>query len=523
MDGLQEQHEKILDDEDQDSSYTNSEASSSVFYSPMNSNNPTREASMQSDYHSPQEERTDDERALSAENHERLEAAQSTRAGRSLGVLALPEDDVELSSSLDITQQSGQRLRKRMRTSSELRPRPRKRRPRLLREMERIESSTNPNNPFQDTTDSELDGIESELELEREYLEQKKKALEPNLKMPQDGDVCYHCGVLTPYEQRRTTPYPAIYQCTICRQSQPSASPQELQRHEEELRELEGNVLLNNNGWFAEKPKPYEGKMLSVTQKEYIENAKATQILPPEQEILWERNVEGLAEDPIAWKMRGLSRKEQFAKYWSRGRSLVAGGMEWTMEESDLFYQGLRRFGKHNVWAIQEHIKSRSLAEVVAMIQTMETEVERRKFFCLDMVRLSKMPMAEEADEKQIEVEERCATMLIDKEMRETWQEYTTTPRETRPEIVKKTAVFNLRALNDLSRRIYIQNEGAGMDRDLAVEMYDALKKWLTPVVKELAMLHHERHRVKLVLNKVRETRLQLTSRQLLRWTFCGP
>ncbi|KAG0015805.1 hypothetical protein BGZ80_009621 [Entomortierella chlamydospora] len=379
----------------------------------------------------------------------------------------------------------------------------RRRRPKFLKEMERIESSRNPNNPFQDTSDSELDEVESELELEREYLDREKNR--PNLKLNQDGDVCFYCGAITPYEMRRTTPYPTLYQCSHCRECQVptgSVTPEMLKAHEIELRELEGNIHLNNNGWIPDIPKRCDGSPSSADQQDFTNRVKKLQKLLPDYEQWWERIVEDMPEDPTKWRIQGLSEPNQQAKYWSRGRSLVAGGMSWTVEEGDLFFQGLRRFGKHNVWAIKEHVKSRSLAEVVAMIQAMETELARRKYFGLEMIRLSEMPMAEEADETRIEAEERCAALLIDREMKQAWKQYRKATDETDPKTIKKAGLFNLKTLNDLSSRLYIKNEGAGMERDVAFELFDVLKEWLKPVIKELATLHSERQRVSYMLDK---------------------
>ncbi|KAF9349719.1 hypothetical protein BGX26_012039 [Mortierella sp. AD094] len=381
----------------------------------------------------------------------------------------------------------------------------RKRRPKLLEEMERIESSRNPNNPFQDTSDSELDEVESELELEREYLDRAKDIDKPNLKLKQDGDVCFYCGAITPYEMRRATPYPALYQCSYCRECQvptDSVTPDMLKAHEVELQELEGNIHLNNNGWIFDSSRRCDDSTPSIDQQEFTNQTKKMQKLLPDYEQWWERIIEDMAEDPKQWKIRGLSESNQQAKYWSRGRSLVAGGMSWTVEEGDLFFQGLRRFGKHNVWAIKEHIKSRSLAEVVAMIQAMETELARRKYFGLEMVRLSEMPMAKEVDETRIEVEERCAALLMDREMKQVWKQYRKATDEADPKLVKKAGLFNLKTLNDLSSRLYIQNDGAGMERGVAFALFDALKEWLKPVIKELATLHNERQRVSFMLDK---------------------
>ncbi|KAF9134021.1 hypothetical protein BGW39_008365 [Mortierella sp. 14UC] len=186
----------------------------------------------------------------------------------------------------------------------------------------------------------------------------------------------------------------------------------------------------------------------------------------------------------------------------ARGQRLVAGGMSWTVEESNLFFQGLRRFGKHNVWAIQEFIRSRSLAEVVTMVETMEMELARRKSLGLKTIRLSEMPMATEVDDNVVAMEEEYASRLIDREMKIFWNQHARSHAESAPDFVDKAQVFNMRTLSDLSSRLYIQNEGASMEREVVQSLYDALKEWLIPVIKELVVLQHERHRVTALLKK---------------------
>ncbi|KAG0263603.1 hypothetical protein BG011_008547 [Mortierella polycephala] len=326
---------------------------------------------------------------------------------------------------------------------------PRIKRPIILQGLERTESSTNPNNPFQDTSDSELDEVESELELEQEFSQYRKERMRPNLEQLQDGDVCFFCGTLTPYERRRSThtPYPTIYQCDDCYQHlSPEALPSSLlEAHKKELKQLEESVRINSN--------------------------KGPELVDDESLC---------AGDP----------------------SLVAAGMSWSAEEGELFFQGLRRFGKHNVWAVQEHVKTRSLAEVVAMIQTMEMELSRRRHFELETATLSKMPMAEEASELQIKIEEMCATALMDGEMKMASKRHQEAGPTVDPDLVSKASLFNMKVLCDLSSRLYIQNESAGLEREVALAMYDALKEWLTPLIKELIVVHHERHRISLRLYK---------------------
>ncbi|KAG0366508.1 hypothetical protein BGZ54_005251 [Gamsiella multidivaricata] len=364
----------------------------------------------------------------------------------------------------------------------------RRRRPSVLAGMERNESSRNPNNLYQDTSDSELDEIESEQELEREYLEYVERQQQPKLQALQDGDICYYCGSIAPFSMRHTTPYIDLYQCALCRQNQKqllgSLPPETLQEHKEELQELVENVGLGSNSWFAITPPP-------ANLQNNLQTAGSTHASIPEG-----------GKDPQARRALPHSQEVQATEYRPESRPLIAGGMTWTVQESDLFFHGLRRFGKHNVWAIQEHIKSRSLAEVTAMIQTMEMELARHTQFGFRPNRLSEMPMAEEADEKQIEVEELCAAVLTDIEMRDTWRRYKEAPVKTRSEALNKTGLFNLRTLTDLSTRLYIQNEEASIDRDTVAILYDALKEWLTSIIKELIMLHHERHRIRLLLDR---------------------
>ncbi|KAF9186268.1 hypothetical protein BGZ51_002120 [Haplosporangium sp. Z 767] len=133
---------------------------------------------------------------------------------------------------------------------------------------------------------------------------------------------------------------------------------------------------------------------------------------------------------------------------------------------------------------------------------TMEMELSRRRHFKLETATLSKMPMAEEASELQIKIEEMCAAALMDGEMKEASKRHQETAPTVDLDIVSKTSLFNMKALCDLSSRLYIQNEGAGLEREVVLAMYDALKEWLTPLIKELIVVHHERHRISLRLNK---------------------
>ncbi|KAI1315819.1 hypothetical protein EDD11_000314 [Mortierella claussenii] len=533
------------------------------FYSPMNSNQTTREPSLDSVYFSPQaqsaesdesegedeyrndkideddigaadvvdshdwsEERADDfdhdtEQTGHAEQGKKIENSQSGNLvpmllsrhgvapwGRNLREkMALNAVRVEMEALVhDSRHPEGSLqdtiLAQPVNSQSKLR----RKRPYLLREMERIESSRNPENPYQDTSDSELDEVESELELEREYEQYVKEARKPKLHLLQDGDVCYYCGALTPYEMRRTTPYPTLNQCAHCMDSQAPEGPPSAQvvaSHETELRDIESNVRLNNNGWFSNEPNLHEHGVTLRTQQDFARIAGAAQTLRPETtEVFWNKIIEDMPRGPVGWRLQNVPNVVQRAKYWSRGGALVAAGMSWTGEEGDRLFQGLRRFGKHNIWAIRDHVRSRSLAEVVAIIQTMEMELVRCKYFGLGATRLSDMPMAEEADENQVLVEEQCAAVLLDRELKETWKLNRKILDDVNPQTVNKSRLFNMRTLMDMSSRLYIQNEGAGIDRDVATVMYDSLKTWLTPVVKELVLLHHERYRVHVMLKK---------------------
>ncbi|KAF9293767.1 hypothetical protein BGZ88_004907 [Linnemannia elongata] len=343
-------------------------------------------------------------------------------------------------------------------------------------------------NPGQD------DKVESDIELEMEFAEFRKEEMKPQLKLAQDGVVCCFCGAITPENMQRSTTYPAIHVCRSCltKQERVALDPvkQEaltdnninfIRIHEEQLKNLERDVRLNLFGWIPEKP----------VASEQIECLMKSSIIPSnttEQDL---QRSKAVNTDEDTWVDQP-----------PRGQSLVAGGMSWTAEESNLFFQGLRRFGKHNVWAIQEFIHSRSLAEVVMMVETMEMEMGRRKALGLKTIRLSEMPMATEVDDQVIALEDVCASRLMDLEMKTFWSQHVKSPAESTPEVVDKTRLFNMRTLSDLSSRLYIQNEGAGMEREVVLSLYDALKEWLTPVVKELVVLQHERHRISALLTK---------------------
>ena len=369
--------------------------------------------------------------------------------------------------------------------------------------------SSDPNNPLQDTTDSELDEVESDLELEREYEEYRAERDKPIYQLEQDGDVCIYCKAFVPFHTRKATPYPTIYQCAHCMECQARNGPiseETLQAHVLALQNLKDEARSCEKGSFSDVF--YNLKGLHAGEEDMVdqipEAAEKLTSLSPKQSILWEDAVENLKYEEVVNNFPFATKVENAARYWSARGPLIVAGMVWTKEESDLFFSGLRRFGKHNVWAVQEHVKSRSLAEIVAMIQELDAEVARLKATGSGTLRLNEMPMAEEVDEEQIELEEQCASTLLDMEMRQTFKKHASEVPETRPEIVKLSSLFNLKLLCDMSSRLYMQNHGAGLERDVIPVMYDSLKKWLTPIVQELVTLQHERQRVGLVLNKVR-------------------
>ncbi|KAK3845233.1 MAG: hypothetical protein J3R72DRAFT_38982 [Linnemannia gamsii] len=308
-----------------------------------------------------------------------------------------------------------------------------------------------------------------------------RKETKPRFNMTRDGIICRFCGATTSYDTQPLTTYPSSYMCGDCAITQERQAPAPIQQdtvthsganliqiYEEQLKDLERDVRLNFFGSTHEEEAGFE-QLAGLMKRSRIPNGTHEQ----------------------------HSQQSQ-----ARGQPLVAGGMSWTVEESNLFFQGLRRFGKHNVWAIQEFIKTRSLAEVVTMIETMEMELSRRKSLGLKTIRLSEMPMATEVDDQVVAIEEECASRLIDQEMKTFWKQHARSPSEATPEIVDKTRLFNMRTLSDLSSRLYIQNEGASMEREVVQSLYDTLKEWLTPVVKELVALQHERHRVTALLKK---------------------
>ncbi|KAG0360418.1 hypothetical protein BG005_010786 [Podila minutissima] len=317
-------------------------------------------------------------------------------------------------------------------------------------------SSRNPENPYQDSTDSELDEIESDIELEMALQEALDRKQKPHLKLAQEGYVCSYCGVLIPYEQWMPS-YPQVYICQDCKESlnDPKTPQSALRVYRNRLQRATNALRLDHE-----------------RSPTYPKSAKGDR---PSEE-----------EEPSGQDSQEESSRDM----------LVTGGMIWTAEEGDLFFHGLRRFGKHNIWAIKDHVKTRTLAEIVTMIQTMEAELGRRRHFGLDVMSLKDMPMATESTEDEIRIEECHAHKLLQEENKDRWAKISHAPDETQSKLVEKSQLFNLRTLSDLSSRLYIQNESAGIERDVVYELHDALVAWLKPLIKELAMMNHEQNRI---------------------------
>ncbi|KAG0208253.1 hypothetical protein BGX28_000718 [Mortierella sp. GBA30] len=306
-----------------------------------------------------------------------------------------------------------------------------------------------------------------------------------------------------------------------------------IMRHEKELEELKWDVRLHYNGWT--------GDDAGIVREAFSASTSLKQDIPrvtPDEELWMERIAEDRTKEDLDLEgIADLSPAEKKQWLLTRGRPLVAGGMCWAVEESNLFFQGLRRFGKHNVWAIQEHIKTRSLAEVVTMIQFMEAEVARRKYFGLDTGGLSKMPMADEADDHWVAVETACSSELLYRERQSYKQVQEEGARrkeastDTTPEVERATELLRIRRLRELhaqlarcapdihasSRSIY------PTESEIATELYKSLKGWLTPTIGELVILHHERHDVICNLGKRKhDTELpEITEEDVLR-TLCA-
>ncbi|KAF9161873.1 hypothetical protein DFQ26_004062 [Actinomortierella ambigua] len=381
---------------------------------------------------------------------------------------------------------------------------------------------------YDDKTDEDLDKDEEEWDLEMRGEQREQRGMKPSeLLVPVDGDICVYCGGTIPYERRDSAPYPFINQCKDCVTAAiPEKRPltaEFYEQHLERLAEAKGHIHLNNNGWFPPLPNmddDEEGDAHRVamddmpSEETYQRLASKVQQFTPSEERLWKAIVDSQPFDAKQWQATFFPQRTVEAiqaKYWSRGRTLVAGGMCWSVEESNLFFQGLRRFGKHNVWAIQEHIKTRSLAEVVAMIEAMEAEVALLEKVGKGRLRTSEMPMADEVEDDDIRLEERCAEILEEKELKTRWEKmdprHDVSPDKTSKgdgpgpyelksaDMVAKTQLFNMKTLADLTSRVYVQNERACIERDVVLVMYDALKEFLTPLVKELAALSHERQR----------------------------
>ncbi|KAG0339210.1 hypothetical protein BG004_006918 [Podila humilis] len=366
-------------------------------------------------------------------------------------------------------------------------------------------SARDPDNPYLDSTDSELDEIESDIELERIIRDEIQQRQKPHLRLPQDGYVCYYCGVLIPYQQW-SPPYPQIYVCQECKchlqehssssitTSTSNRSPS-LETHRRRLRHAVASAERIFNLRSSTYPRRHQRTTTRRDLKSDVSHHNVKSKVDRDDEEL---------EDIDLLKSENI--EPSLDSSLSSSPPLVAGGLTWTGEESDLFFHGLRRFGKHNVWAIKDHIQTKTLAEVVTMIQTMEVELKRQRRQLRSeglLMSLKNMPMAEEVNEAEIEVEERLANQLQQEEDAKWWEdEPSQETADTRPEYVKKSQVFNMRTLADLSTRLYIQNHQAGITRDVVYEMYDALVAWLKPLIKELAMVNNEQNRVRDLLRQ---------------------
>ncbi|KAF9986664.1 hypothetical protein BGZ75_001561 [Mortierella antarctica] len=280
------------------------------------------------------------------------------------------------------------------------------------------------------------------------------------------------------------------------------ANPTQMARHERDFKDWRWQMRLHYNGYLETEVKEMRE---SREPAKRAAGRKAQFDHGPDVEVWCERAIEDKGEGELEpGEVPPLSEVEWARWLSTQGRPLVGAGMCWTVEEGNRFFHGLRRFGKHNVWAIQAHIRSRSLAEVVAMIQVMELEVTRRRYFGLDTFDLSSMPMADEAENSLLRIEEACSDKLL-------WREDESKKASKRVRadvipIVTDTArrareLFNGKAISHLQqllRRRMRQQTKCEVQEDL----FDALKGWLTAVIEELATLQHERHRVSNMLCK---------------------
>jgi hypothetical protein len=112
---------------------------------------------------------------------------------------------------------------------------------------------------------------------------------------------------------------------------------------------------------------------------------------------------------------------------------------------------------------------------------------------------MSEMPMAEEADEEQIELEEKCADALMDRETVANWATLKKQKDEGKKTLEWTDAheMFRLKSL--VKQLAHLDETSLGV----ADALYDSLKEFLTPIIKELIELHYERQRVHLILDKV--------------------
>ncbi|KAF9962535.1 hypothetical protein BGZ72_003134 [Mortierella alpina] len=282
-------------------------------------------------------------------------------------------------------------------------------------------------------------------------------------------------------------------------------------RHERDLKDWRWEMRLHYNGYLETEVKALRSSSRppnKVMGRPAMTPAQFDH--DPDVELWCERAVEDKEEEDLEPdEAPPLSPVEWKTWVTTQGRPLVGAGMCWTVEEGNLFFHGLRRFGKHNVWAIQKHIKSRSLAEVVAMIQVMEMEVARRHYCGLETFDLSNMPMADEVDKSLLRMEEACSDKLLWRDSKKSIAlgkaraDVTPIATETSG---RARELFNDRAIYHVQHLLQ-ERKCSHTNWGLQEELFDALKGWLTAVIGELAILQHERHRVSNMLCKERPSK----------------
>ncbi|KAF9572118.1 hypothetical protein EC968_010371 [Mortierella alpina] len=286
------------------------------------------------------------------------------------------------------------------------------------------------------------------------------------------------------------------------------ANPTQMARYERDLKDWRWQMRLHYNGYIDTEVNEIEE--LKILSKPAYRGVGRKAMIPAQfnhdmDVDLWcERSVEDKGEEGLeSEEAPPLSLLERRRWLLTQGRPLVAAGMCWTVEESNRFFHGLRRFGKHNVWAIQSHIRSRSLAEVVAMIQAMETELARRRHFGPDTFDLSNMPMADEVDKSLLRMEEACSDKLLGRLIRRARANATPVSTETTR---RANELFDGKAISHLMDLLW-RNKRLPTKCEVQEDLFDALRGWLTDVIKELATLQHERQRVSNLLCKDKPSR----------------